>query len=106
MLVHNAKKSFYTDPLINSQQQDGHVFGTAQCRNRLQQGKPTSVFPDRVTAEAAVIEAKQLGKQVPGRPDVLEHDLGRTVGTDLRGNPTSIVRVHLKPSGVYHGFPH
>jgi len=53
-----------------------------------------------------VIEARQLGKQVPGRPEVLEHDLGRIIGTDLRGNPTSIVRIHLKPSGVYHGYPY
>ena len=104
-MVHNAQSQFYQDPLINVQQQDGHVFGTAQCRNRLKQGKPTTFFPDREVAEAAVTEAKLLGKPVPGRPNVLEHDLGKNVGTDLRGNPTSIVRVHLKPSGVYHGYP-
>ena len=105
VLVHNAQKSFYQDPLINVQQQESHVLNTAQFRNRVKQGKPTSVFPDRATAEAAVTEAKQLGKQVPNRPEVLEHDLGRIIGTDLLGNPTSVVRVHLKPSGVYHGYP-
>lgn len=107
LLVHNAGV-FYDNPLINRQQQDGHVLGTRQYLNRVKQETVprTSVFPDRVTAEAAVTEARQLGKQVPNRPNVLEHDLGKNIGFDRNGIPTSVVRVHLKPSGVYHGYPY
>ncbi len=104
VLVHNASR--YNNPLINSQKQDGHVLGTPQYNNRINQGKPTSAFPDRATAESAVTDAKSLGGSLPNRPEVIEYDTGRIIGTDLSGNATSVVRVHVDLSGFYHGYPH
>jgi hypothetical protein len=103
VFVHN---SLYKNPKINVKKQDGHVLDTPQYKNRIKQGDATSAFPDRATAEMAVTKTLELGTPVPKRPGVFEYDLKIVIGTNLKGQPTTVVRIHIDARGNFHGYPH
>jgi hypothetical protein len=91
---------------IARQKQDGHVKDTPANKNRLKQGKPTSVFdggPEE--ADELTQEAWKKGTPVEGRPNVRDYDFGRRVGTNPNGEPATRVRVHEDSAGRIHGHP-
>ncbi len=91
---------------IARQKQDGHIAGTPQYKNRIKQGKPTSVFSgSREEADKLVEEAWTKGSSVKGDPNVRDFDFGRPVGTGPNGGLQSKVRVHMDSGGLKHGHP-
>ncbi len=97
----NPNNSSSQNPNINKQKQDGHVKGTRQAENRLKQGKKTSLFPDRETADKLTQEAWEKGKPHGNRLNVREYDFGKPVND--RGQTR--VRVHQDKKGEIHGHP-
>jgi hypothetical protein len=93
-------------PAISRQQQDGHIRGTPQNRNRLKQGTPTSTFDGKpVEADALTQEAWDKGTPIPKRPGIREYDFGRRIGEGPNGGSQSTVRVHEDSAGNIHGHP-
>lgn len=100
-----AGKKISKNLKISTQKQAGHVKGTSQYKNRVKQGKSTSVFENAQDAERYTIEAWEKGTPVKGRPNVKEYDFGRPIGTGPKGGTQNRVRVHIDKEGRIHGHP-
>jgi hypothetical protein len=103
VLVHNCAET--AKAVINAQKQAGHVPGTAQNINRINQGKPTSSFFGKESGERLTQIANQRGKPVPGVANQKVHDFGVSVGTGANGGMQTRVRVHTDKKGGIHGHP-
>jgi hypothetical protein len=90
---------------IARKQQDGHIKGTPQYRERLKQGKPTSRWDDPAEADPLTREAWRNGTAVRGRPRVREWDAGRRIGADPDGGSLTHIRVSRDKQGRIYGWP-
>lgn len=101
----NKKKKKNKEPEIAKQKLAGHIPGTPQHTNRVKQGKATSTFFDKNSAERLTREAFNKGKIVPGRKNVREYNFGKPVGTGPNGGIQTRVRAHQDSKGRIHGHP-
>ncbi|MEP3889928.1 MAG: RHS repeat-associated core domain-containing protein, partial [Hellea sp.] len=102
--VHNA-----CGPVkISNQKQNAHVAGTNEHQRRVANGKPTSTFDDRKTADALTNDTVATGtKNVDSAGTVTyrkDYSPDR-VGTGPKGGSQSQVKVHQDSKGVCHGHP-
>ena len=90
---------------ISEQKQAGHIEGTPQHTNRVNQGRPTSTFQNKKQANALTRDTHATGRRVPGRTGVKQKEYGHPVGRGPRGGTQSAVRVHEDADGKIHGHP-
>jgi hypothetical protein len=90
---------------IARKQQDRHIEGTPQYRERRSSGKPMSTWDEPSQADPLTREAWRNGTAVRGRPRVREWDAGRRVGADQYGASLTRIRVSQDKQGRIFGWP-
>lgn len=90
---------------IARKQQDGHIKGTPQYRERLKRGRPTSRWDDPAGADPLTREAWRHGTAVRGRPRVREWNAGRRIGAGPDGGSLTHIRVSRDQQGRIYGWP-
>jgi hypothetical protein len=93
------------DPAIARQQQDRHLKGTPQYRQRRKLGKPTTTWDDPTEADPLTREAWRKGTAMRGRPRVRDWDAGRRIGADPEGRSLTHIRVSWDNQGRIYGWP-
>ena len=102
--VHGPPRPSSAAPLINPQQQAGHVAETPQYANRIKQGKPTSVFNASENADSVTLYAWEHGTPT-ANPNIRIFDYQRPIGTGFYGGNQTRVRVSINSRGEIHGSP-
>lgn len=90
---------------IARKQQDGHIEGTPQYRERRSSGKPTSRWDEPSQADPLTREAWRNGTAVRGRPGLREWDARRRVGAGPDGASLTHIRVSQDRQGRIFGWP-
>lgn len=96
-------------PSKERQQQQAHIFGTKDYKNRIKQGTQTSYFDNQADSDKYTKEAWEKGTVVPNADPnltVKEYNFGFRVGSDYYKNgPQTWVRVIQDKDGLLHGYP-
>jgi hypothetical protein len=90
---------------IARKQQDRHIEGTPQYRERRKLGKTTSRWDEPSEADPLTREAWRNGTAVRGRPREREWDAGRRIGADPHGGSLTHIRVSRDKQGRIYGWP-
>jgi len=89
---------------ISAQKQAGHIPGTPQYANRINQGKTTSAFFGEQSGNAWTQRAWQKGTPTAD-PNIKIYDAGVSVGTGPNGGMQTQIRVVRDSQGRIHGTP-